>query len=92
MVAADTYSWDSSPLPITGGTRSTGNVFFFFLFKECKKLLVDNRPNPAHIARHAKGHPVTPAQQVGSDDSGHPVNNSLLHLPFMLLNLSEDLR
>lgn len=73
-----------------GGTRSTGSGFFFF--KECRKLLVVNRPNPAHTARLGKGYPVTPAQQAGGDDSGNPVYNVLLHLPFIYLNLSDDLQ
>lgn len=60
------------------------------------KLLVVNRPSPGHTERLGlgKGHPVPPAQQAagGGGDSGNPVNNVLRHLPFMYLNLSEDLK
>lgn len=68
-------------------------MFFFFL-KECRKLLVVNRPNPVHTAPLGlgKGHPVPPALQAGGGDSGNPANSVLRHLPFMYLDLSEDLK
>lgn len=94
-MVTDTYSWGLFTSTHLEGTRSTGSGLVFFFLKECMKLLVVNRPNPVHAARLGlgKGHPVPPAQQAGGGgDSGNAVNKVLRHLPFIYLNLSEDLK
>jgi hypothetical protein len=85
----DTYSWDSSIYP---SWRCQEYRKWIFFLNECLKLLVVNRPNLVHTALLGKGQPAPPAQQAGNDDSGNPVNNVLLHLPFRYLNLSDNLK